>query len=69
MPQTPLREDYYPMNQDGITPDQMLYNSNMEWLSGFVRRQASLHEMEHDQIIAQIEKDIRMILDQKLRPQ
>jgi hypothetical protein len=61
-------KDYYPMNQDRISIDQIIYNGNVEWLSGFVRRQAEMHEMTHDAVIAQVEKDLRMILDQKMKP-
>lgn len=62
-------ENFYPMNQDNLDPDSMLYHSNIEWLSGFVRRQSKRHECGPDEVIAQVEKDLRSILDQKFRPQ
>ncbi len=65
---TTMNPDYYPMNQDSIPIDRMVYNNNVDWLSGFIIRASKQGAGTHEELIAQVEKDLRSLLDQKFNP-
>lgn len=62
---TQLHEDLYPMNQDRIPFEQLMYMNSLDYIAGHIKRKG----MDIDAAIAQMEKDIRMMLDQRMRPQ
>ena len=61
----PLEEDLYPMNQDRVNFDALMYANSIDYIAGYVRR----HKIGVEEAVAMIEKDLRMMLDQRMRSQ
>jgi N12 class adenine-specific DNA methylase len=60
-----LQEDLYPMNQDRIDFGQLMYANSVDYIAGHIKRKGQ----DIDAAIAQVEKDLRMMLDQRFRGQ
>ena len=60
-----LQEDLYPMNQDRADFGILMYANSVDYIAGHIRR----HGGDIDASIAQVEKDLRMMLDQRFRGQ
>jgi hypothetical protein len=60
--------DYYPLNQDGSPPEMFVYVNTLTWLAGWVKQRSSEGLGTQEEIIAQVEKDLRRMLDQDLQP-
>lgn len=61
----PLEDDLYPMNQDRVNFEALMYANSIDYIAGYVRRK----QIGVEEAVAMIEKDIRMMLDQKHRTQ
>lgn len=60
-----LEADLYPMNQDRVNFDGLMYANSIDYIAGYVRR----NNLGVEEAVAMIEKDIRMMLDQRTRTQ
>lgn len=60
-----LDADMYPMNQDRMDFGQLMYANSVDYIAGHIKRKG----MDIDAAVAMVEKDIRMMLDQKFRGQ
>lgn len=61
----PLEDDLYPMNQDRVNFDALMYANSIDYIAGYVRR----NKIGIEEAVAMIEKDVRMMLDQRHRTQ
>lgn len=68
IPAMKVDESFAPLNQDGFPMEALVYANTMQWLASYVRRQEA-QGVEPDAMVAQIEKDLRMMLDQIGPPQ
>lgn len=64
-----LDKNFYPMNQDSESPESFSYNVTAIWLAEFIRQKEAQGAGTRDEILAQVEKDLRMLLDQMFMPQ
>jgi hypothetical protein len=60
-----LDQDLYPMNQDRVDFDVLMYANSIDYIAGHIKRRG----MGVEEAVAMIEKDVRMMLDQKFNPQ
>ena len=64
-----LRQDFYPMNQDSISRDAFVYSSTLSMIAELVRKAEANGVGSEEAILAQVEKDLRYMLDQMWKPQ
>jgi len=53
------------MNQDRVNFDALMYANSIDYIAGYVRR----NKIGIEEAVAMIEKDVRMMLDQRHRTQ
>ena len=69
MSKNTLREDFYPMNQDGMSREVFLYANALSVVRDHVQGVIASTAITREEAIAQVEKDLRSMLDQRFRPQ
>lgn len=55
------KDSLYPLNQDGATFSSIMYSNSLEFICRFITQT----DIDPEVAIAQVEKDIRMMLDQR----
>lgn len=53
------------MNQDRVDFDALMYANSIDYIAGHIKRRG----IGVEEAVAMIEKDVRMMLDQKFSPQ
>lgn len=64
-----LRDDFYPMNQDGMSRELFLYANALSVVRDHVVTVVANSNITREEAISQVEKDLRSMLDQRFRPQ
>lgn len=59
------KQGMYPMVQDGMSYEQFLYTSALDVIRRHCLRVVSTGDISRETILAQVDKDLRFMLDQK----
>lgn len=57
-------ENLRPFNQDAVAKDVLVYGNSIHFIAGYVRRMAAEKYCTEEEMVAQVEKDLKVMLDQ-----
>ena len=67
--ETLKRDTFYPMNQDGMSRELFMYANALSVVKDHVVGVTTGTPITQEEAIAQVEKDLRRMLDQNFTPQ